>query len=94
MLAHCLEAAFLRKQHVLKADASLKCAGYALMKKNIPMQKLQAKQKIKALASFGPKTFSPTHLMVLNNSIETRAKCVAFFEIAQILGEVEKLEVS
>ena len=47
------------KQLVLMADASFRKAGYALMIKDKPDEKLQSKQRTYAPVVFGSKIFSP-----------------------------------
>ena len=79
-----------RKQFVLKTDASLRSADYALMIEDIPDQKIRSKRKTYAPVAFGSKLFSPAQLKMSIYSKEFLAIRMAFLEIALILWEVTK----
>ena len=71
-------------------DASFRSAGYALMIKDNPDQKLQSKRKTYAPVSFGSKIFSPAQLKMSIYSQEFLAIYMALLEFAHILWEATK----
>ena len=79
-----------RKQLVLMTDASFSSAGYALMIKDNPDQKIQSKRKTYAPVAFGSIVFSPAQLKMSIYSKEFLAIYMAFLEFAHILWETSK----
>ena len=78
------------KQLVLMTDASFRSAGYALMIKDNPDQKIQSKRKTYAPVAFGSKIFSPAQLKMSIYSKELLAIYMAFLDFAHILWEATK----
>ena len=78
------------KQFVLKTDASIRSAGYALMIEDNPDQKIQSKRKTYAPVEFGSKIFSPAQLKMSIYSKKILAIYMAFLEFAHILWEATK----
>ena len=71
-------------------DASFRSAGYALMIKDNPDQKIQSKRKAYAHVAFGSKIFSPAQLKMSIYSKKILAIYMAFLEFAHILWEATK----
>ena len=78
------------KQLVVKADASFRSAGYALMIEDNPDQKIQSKRKTYAPVAFGSKIFSSAQFKMFLYSKESWAIYMAFLEFAHILWEATK----
>ena len=78
------------KQLVLMRHGSFGSAGYALMIKDNPDQKLQSKRTAYTPVAFGSKVFSPDQLKMSIYSKEISAIYMAFLEFAQILWEPTK----
>ena len=78
------------KQLVLMTDASFRSAGYALMIKDNPDQKIQSKRKTYAPVAFGSKSFSPAQLKMSIYSKEFLTIYMAFLEFAHNLWEATK----
>ena len=78
------------KQLVLRTDASLRSAGYALMIEDNPDQKIQSKRKTYAPVAFGSKILSPSQLKMSLYSKEFLAIYMAFLEFAYFLWESTK----
>ena len=75
------------KQLVLLTDASYRGAGYVLMIKDSPDQKIQSKRKTYAPVALGSKIFSPAQLKMSIHSKLILAIYMAFPEFAPILWE-------
>ena len=71
-------------------DASFRSAGYALLIKDNPDQKIQSKRKTHAPVAFCSKIFSPAQLNLSIYSKEFLATYLTFFEFAHILWEATK----
>ena len=78
------------KQLALMTDASFRSAGYALMIKDNPDQKIQSKRKTFAPVAFGSKIFSPAQLKMSIYSKEFLAIYMAFLEFGHFLWEATK----
>ena len=78
------------KQLVLKANASFRSAGSALIIEDNPDQKIQSKRKTYASVAFGSKIFSPAQLKMSIYSKKFLAIYMAFLESAHYLWETTK----
>ena len=78
------------KQLILMTDAGFGSAGYALMIKDNPDQKIQSKRKTHAPVSCGSKAFSPAQLKMSIYSKDFLAIYMAFLEFANILWETSE----
>ena len=85
-----LKQAIPGKQFVLMTDASFRSAGYALMIRDNPDQKIQSKRKTYAPVAFGSKIFSPAQLKTSIHSEESLAIYMAFLVFAHIVREATK----